>query len=117
MSGFVLQQFDGDVAEWLVGQVARDVSEVARPEADFAILQFHRHWTLAFHFIGEVRGPQCDVNIIMVMDVHQRRIVRRDPHLKHAHILVFKSEVVTRLGGNLDLRSLLRSQIESSKYQ
>ena len=39
--------------------------------------------------------------------VHQRVRVRRDLYLEHAHVFVFKRQVVAGLGGDLDFgRSL-----------
>ena len=53
----------------------------------------------------------------MMMDVHQRGIVRRDLYLEHAHVFIFERQVMTRLGGDLDLGGLLRSQGEGGEYQ
>ena len=108
VGGFVLHEFDGDVAEWCVGEVMRDVGEVAGSKSGFAILQFHFDWRLAFDFIREIGGAQRDIHVVMAVDVHQRGIVRRDLDLEDAHILVFEREVMMLLGGDLNLGSGLR---------
>ena len=51
MGGFVLQKLDGDVAKWGVGQISRDVGEVACPEPGFASLQFQGNGRLAFNLV------------------------------------------------------------------
>jgi len=113
---FVLQQFDGHVAKRLVRQIARDVGEIAGPKPDLAILQFHRGRRLAFHFVREVRGPERNIDIVMVMDVHQRGIVRCDLYLEHADIFVFKRPVMARLASDFDL-GLLCSQGDGGEYE
>src|SRR5262249_34083653 len=48
---FVLQQFDGQVAEWCLGQVARDVGEVCGQESGLTVLEFEFDGRLAFDFV------------------------------------------------------------------
>ena len=110
MGGFVLHDFDGDVAEWLVGKIAGDVGKVAGRKSGFAILQFHFDRRLAFDFIREVGGAERYVDVIVVMDVEERGIVRRDLDLEDAHGCVFDRQVMTWLGGDLDLGSVLCCQ-------
>ena len=110
MGGFVLQKFDGDIAERRVRQIARNVGEVARRKSGFAIFQFHRGWGLAFDFIRKIRRPNRDLDVIVVMDVHQCGIMRGNFDLEYADVLVFERQVMMLLSCDLDFRCLLCRQ-------
>jgi hypothetical protein len=113
--GFVLQEFDGYVAERSVGDIASDVGEVARDETGFAILQLERDWRLALDVVLDLRGAERDEDVVMVMGVHEGRVMGWDLYLKHAHIFVFEGEVVMGLGGEFDLGSILRVDNDGSE--
>ena len=113
--GFVLQEFDGYVAERSVGDIASDVGEVAGDEAGFAILQLERDWRLALDVVLDLRGAERDEDVVMVMGVHEGRVMGWDLYLKHAHIFVFEGEVVMGLGGEFDLGSILRVDNDGSE--
>ena len=108
--GFVLQELDGHIAEGSVGQIASDVGEVAGDKTSFAILQVKRDGRLALDVILDLRGAERDEDVIVVMGVHESRVMGWDLHLEHADVFVFEGEVVMRLGGEFDLGSILRGQ-------
>ena len=113
--GFILQELDGHVAEGRVGQIASDVGEVAGDKTGFAILQLERDWRLALDVVLDLRGAERDEDVIMVMGVHECRVVGWDLYLKHAYVFVFEREVVVRLGGEFDLGSILRVDNDGSE--
>jgi hypothetical protein len=108
--GFVLQKFDSHVAERGVGQIAGDVGEVAGHKTGFTILQVKRDGRLALDVVLGLRGAERDEDVIVVMGVHESRVMGWDLHLEHADVFVFEGEVVMRLGGEFDLGSILRGQ-------
>ena len=105
--GFVLQEFDGDVAERGVGEIAGDVGEVAGDEADFAILQFEGDRRLAFDVVFDFRGSEGDEDVVVVMGVHQRSFMRSDLYVEDADVSVFEREVVMGLGGEIGTSEVL----------
>jgi hypothetical protein len=107
VGGFVLQKFDSHVAEGGVGPIAGDVGEVAGDKTGFAILQVKRDGRLALDVVLDLRGAERDEDVVMVMGVHEGRVMGWDLDLKHAHIFVFEGEVVMGLGGEFDLGSIL----------
>jgi len=108
--GFVLQKFDSHVAERGVGQIAGDVGEVAGDKTGFTILQVKRDGRLALDVVLGLRGAERDEDVIVVMGVHESRVMGWDLHLEHADVFVFEGEVVMGLGGEFDLGSILRGQ-------
>jgi hypothetical protein len=105
--GFVLQELDGHIAEGGVGQIASDVGEVAGDKTRFAILQLERDWRLALDVVLDLGGAERDVDVVVVMSVHEGRVMGLDLYLKHAHIFVFEGEMVMGLGREFDLGSIL----------
>ena len=108
--GFVLQELDGHVAEWSVGKIARDVGEVPGDKTGFAILQLERDGRLALDVVLDLGGAERDVDVVVMMNVHEGRVMGWNFDLKHADIFVFEGEVVMGLGGEFDLGSALCSQ-------
>lgn len=105
---FVLQQFDGDVAEGLVGLVAGDVGEGGGAEVGLAVGEFDGDGIFAFHRVDDFGGAQRDVNVVVAVPVHERVGVRRDVDVEDADMLVDEDLVVVGLGGDLDLGRGLR---------
>jgi hypothetical protein len=103
---FVLKKFYGHGSERRGGEVAGDVSEAAVGGTDFAILHFEQDGGLAGDLVGDVSGANGDENVIVAMAVQQSGGVRRDVHLKDAHVLILQSQVVERLGGDFDFCGL-----------
>ena len=100
--GFVLQELDGHVAEGRVGEIAHEVSEVAGSEPGFAVLQFERDWWLALDVILDLRWAEGDVDVIVVVGVEERGIMRGDLDLEDADVLIFEHLVMMRLGGDFE---------------
>jgi len=112
---FVLQEFDGDVAEGLIGKILRDVGKAAGKDVSFSILQGNRDWRLARDIILHVRGSQRHVDIVVAMAVHERGRVGRHFHLEYADVFIFQCEMMSGLGGNLNLRWSLGGESKSSQ--
>jgi hypothetical protein len=96
--GCVLEDFDGDVAEGVVGGVEGDVGEGCGGETSFAVLQFDGGGRLVFDGVDDFGGAQGDVDVVMTVPVHQSFGVRVDFDVEDADGLVFEGEVVVRLG-------------------
>ena len=112
---FVLQEFDGYIAERRVGQIASGVGEVAGDKAGFAILQRKRDGRLALDVVLDLRCAEGDENVVVVMGVHEGRVMGWDLYLKHAYIFVFEGEVVMGLSGEFDLGSILSMDDDGSE--
>ncbi len=91
------------------------MGEVAGDKTGFAILQLERDGRLALDVVLDLRSAERDVDVIVVMDVHESRVMGWDLDLKHAYIFVFEGEVVMGLGGEFDLGSILRVDDDGSE--
>ncbi len=112
---FVLQEFDGDVAEGLVGKILRDVGEASGKKVGLSILQSDRDRGLARDVVLHARGPQRHVDIVVAMAVHERGCVGRDLHLEHADVFIFQGEMMPGLGGDFDFRWSLGRESKSEQ--
>ena len=86
---FVLQNFNGDVAKGLIGNIARDVREGGGSETGLAVYQFHRHRSLVFDGVDNLRIAQVYGNVIVAMPVHQRVCMGWDFDVENANRLIF----------------------------
>ena len=109
VSFFVLEQFDGHVAERRGGEVAGEVSKAAVGGAGFAVLKLERDGGLADNFVGDFAGAETDENVVVAMAMDQGRGVSGDFNLKNADVLILQSEVVRRLSGDFNFRGSLGS--------
>ena len=107
------KEFDGDVAEGLVGKIFRDVGEAAGEEVGFSILQSDRDRGLARDVVLHMRSSQRDVDIVVAMAVHERGRVGRDLHLEHADVLILQGEMMPGLGGDFNFRWSLGGESKS----
>ena len=55
---FVLEDFDGDVAEGLVAEGAHDMGESGEGESDIAVLKFDGDGRFVFHSVDDFGGAQ-----------------------------------------------------------
>jgi hypothetical protein len=113
----VLQEFDEDDAEGVVGEIARDVSEVAGGEACVSISQLEGDGIFALDRVGDVGGAERDVSVVVAVPVHQRVGVRRDFGVEDADLIVGEDEVVVRLGGDFDFLRRLGEEEKGEKEQ
>ncbi len=98
--GFVLEDFDGDVAEGVVGGVEGDVGEGGGGETGFAVLQFDGYGRLVFDGVDDFARAQGDVDVVVAVPVHQSFGVRVDFDVEDAHGFVFEGQVMMRFGGD-----------------
>ena len=111
----VLQKFDGDIAEGLVGEILCDVGEPAGEEPGFAILQRELDRRLSRNLVFHDGRSQGDEDVVVAVTVHERGRVGRDFHLEHAHVLVFERQMMTGLGRDLNFRRSLGGKNESAE--
>ena len=101
---FVFQDFDGDVAEGLIAEVAGDVGEGGGGEAGFTVLELDGDGRLVLDLVDDLGGAEGDLEVIVAVPVHEGVGVGRNANVEDADGLVFKDEVVMRLGGDFNFR-------------
>jgi hypothetical protein len=113
----VLEDFDGDVAEGLIGNVAGDVGEGGWGEAGFAILELEGNGRLVFHSVDDLGVSESDVDVIVTVPVHESFGARRNVDVEDSGGFVFEGEVVVGLGGDFDFGGgcLRREQCEADE--
>jgi hypothetical protein len=102
--GFVLEDFDGYVAEGCSAGGAHDVGEGGAGEADVAVGEFEGDGGLVLDGVEDFGAAQGDGEVVVAVPVHQGFVVGRDFDVEDAHGFVFEGEVVVRLVGNFDFR-------------
>ena len=100
--GFVFENFDGDVAEGLIGEIARDVGEGGGREVGFAVAELDGDGRFVFDGVDDFGVAEGDVDVVVAMPVHEGVGVGRNVDVEDADGFVFKCEVVMRLGGNFN---------------
>ena len=99
---FVLQEFDGDVAEGMVARIAGDVGEGCGEKASVSVGEFDGDGSFTFDGIDDFGGSEGDVDVVVAVPVHERVGVRGDFDVEDADLIVGEDLVVMRLGGDLD---------------
>ena len=99
-----LQQFDGDVAEGSVGEVVRDVGEAAASEVRFTVLELKMDFGFVEDGVDDVGRAERYVNVVMVMLMKLRVLVRRDFDVVNSDIFIFDSQMMVRLAGHIAVR-------------
>src|SRR6185312_11048755 len=89
--------------------------KAAGKDVGFSILQGDRDWRLARDIILHVRGSQRHVDIVVAMAVHERGPMGRHFHLEYADVFIFQCEMMSGLGGNLNLKRSLGRDRKSSQ--
>jgi hypothetical protein len=85
----VLEEFDGDVAKGLVGEIAGAMGEGSgRREGGLSVVQSYLDWRLADDFVGDRGVAEGDVNVVVVVPVDERVGVRGDFDVEHADLVV-----------------------------
>ena len=100
---FVFEDFDGDVAEGLVREIAGDVGEGGGGEAGFTVLELDGDGRLVLDLVDDLGGAEGDLEVVVAVPVHEGVGVRRDLDVEDADGFVFEGEVVVRLCGDFDL--------------
>lgn len=98
----VLQEFDVDDAEGLVAEIAGLVGEVAGEESGLSVLQFDGDGVFAQDFVGDFGIAERDVDVVVVVPVHQSLGVRRKFCGEDTDLGVGEGLVVVGLGGDFD---------------
>jgi hypothetical protein len=98
----VLEEFDGDVAEGIVGKIAGDVGVAGGEESGLAVLQFDGDGIFALDGVDDFGGAEGDVDVVVAVAVQEGVGVRRDIDGEDADLIVGEDEVVVGLGGDLD---------------
>ena len=99
---FIFEDFDGDVAEGLIAEIARDVGEGGGREAGFAVAELEGDGRLVFHSVDDLGIAESDVDVVMAVPVHEGVGVGRDVNLEDADGLIFEDKVVVWLGDDFD---------------
>ena len=86
---FILHQLNRHIAKRLLREIGDLVREISWSEAGVAVAELHVRSRLALDFVSKVRISDGDINIVILMTMHERRGVRRNLDLEHAHVLVF----------------------------
>lgn len=103
--GFVLEDFDGDVAEGLIGEIAGDVGEGGGGEARFAILELDGYGRLVFDRVDDFGGAEGDIDVVVPVPVHESLGVGSDVDVEDADGFVLQGEVVMRFVGDFNFGS------------
>ena len=98
----VFEYLDGDVAEGLVGKIARDVGEGRGREASLAIQELDGDRLLAQNLVDNFSRAQGDVDVVVAVPMHERIGVGRDFDVEDADELVLENEMMVGLGGDFD---------------
>src|SRR5215470_9058208 len=99
---FVLQKLDGDIAEWSVRKITGDVSEVGSEESSLAVLELQFGGGLAFDFVGDIGGADGDIEVVMAVAVHERRVAGTDFYLEDADEVVLEDLAMMSLVGDFN---------------
>src|SRR4029077_1655142 len=94
------KQLDEDDAEEGIGIVAGDVGKAAAGKADVAIGEVEMHLGLARNEAGDMAGPDGDKEIVVIVLVEKRGIMRGDFGAVGLDVLIGKKRMMTRLGGD-----------------
>jgi hypothetical protein len=103
--GFVFEDLDGYIAEWVIGDIARYVSEGGGGEAGFAVLELDGYGRLVFDGIDDFGVAQGYVDIVVTMPMHQSFGMRGDLNVEDSDRFVCEGQVMTGLGGDFYFRS------------
>lgn len=107
---FVLQDFDGHIAEGLSGEIAGEVGVAAGEESGLAVLQLDGDGIFALDGVDDFRVSERDVDVVVAMAVHKSFGTRGDVDVEDADLIVGEGEVVVGLGGDFDFRGGLRGE-------
>jgi hypothetical protein len=90
--GFVLEEFDGDVAKGLIADVAGDVGEGGGGEAGVAVLELEGDGRLVFDGVDDLGGTERDGDVVVAVPVHQGVGVGRNFDIEDADGFVLEGE-------------------------
>ena len=93
------QEFDGDVAEGRVAEVAGNVREAATGEVHFAVFEDLMQLGLSGDGVDNVRRTKNDIEVVEVVLVKKRGVVGRDFHVVGANVAVFDFQMMVGLAG------------------
>ncbi len=117
-----MEEFDGDVAERSVAEIAGDMGEAAPREVRFAILENQMNFGFVANGVDNVSGAQRNIDVVVIVLVKLRVFVRRHFDVVDADILVFDPKVMVWFAGNTSVRQRsrlrrLRAEGESKNEQ
>jgi len=106
----VLQEFDGDVAEGTVGNIAGDVGVAAGEESGLAVLEVDGNGIFALNGVHDFGIAEGNVEVVVAMAVQERVGVGGDVDVEDADLRVLEDQAVVGLGGDFDFFRGLRGE-------
>ena len=100
--GVVVQEFDGDIAEGLLGKIVRGVGEASHEEAGIAVFEFELDRRFGRDCVFDFTVAQSDEDVVVVVAVDQGLGVWGDFDFEDTDVFVFQNEVVGGFGGDGD---------------
>jgi len=94
-----MEEFDGDVAEGRVAEIAGNVGEAAAGEMHFSVFEDLMQLGLSGNGVDDVRRTQNHIEVVEVVLVKKRGFVGRDLHVVGANIVVFDFQMMVGLAG------------------
>jgi len=95
------EQLEGDVAEGLIAEIAGDVGEAAAAEMDFAVLENEMGFGLVTDGVDDVAGAERNENVVVIVLMELRLIVRSHFDVVGADEGVVDFQVMMRLAGEM----------------
>jgi len=99
-----VEEFDGDVAEGGVAEIASDVGEAATREVRFAVLEDEMDFWFVGNGVDNVGGAERNENVVVIVLMKLRLVVRRNFDVVNADILVFDLQVMVWFPGDSSVR-------------
>ena len=93
-----------------VERLRADVGESGGEEVGVAVVELDGDGILALDFVDDFGGAEIDVDVVVMVNVHQRFGVRSDFNGEDADLIVGEGQVVVRFGGDFDFGSGLGRQ-------
>jgi hypothetical protein len=113
--GFVLKQFDRDIAEGPGADIANEVCEGSGRKPSVAFAKFHRDGRLLLDGVGDFGRRERDRDVVMTVPVSKGFGIGINLDIKDTDRFVFKGEMVVRLVGDFHFRGSRLSAEERSQ--
>jgi hypothetical protein len=113
--GFVLEQFDRDIAEGPGADIANEVCEGSGRKPSVAFAKFHRDGRLLLDGVGDFGRRERDRDVVMAVPVSEGFSIGINLDIKDTDRIVFEGEMVVRLVGDFHFRGSRLSAEERSQ--
>ena len=100
--GFVLKQFDRDIAEGPGADIANEVCEGSGRKPSVAFAKFHRDGRLLLDGVGDFGRRERDRDVVMTVPVSKGFGIGINLDIKDTDRFVFEGEMVVRLAGDFN---------------